>query len=255
MLEIMEITITPLGRRRNLRVYLPPGYHENDRHYPVLYMFDGQNVFRDEDARFGMSWRMGEALEAEGLEMIVAALDSHPDGTIRLNEYGPWENPEIAKDLGASEEVCGGEGKMLAEYLVHELKPFIDRTYRTIKEDSSIAGSSMGGLISTYIACVYPQVFKRAASFSSAYWFNQKEMESLIGDSDLHGIEKFYMDVGTEERSGEVSEETYIKSSESVYALMKEKMEHCRFDIIEGAVHNELAWSKRLPAVLRYLYL
>jgi predicted alpha/beta superfamily hydrolase len=72
----------------------------------------------------------------------------------------------------------------------------IDRKYRTKPEETSVAGSSMGGLISTYAACVYPTIFKRVASVSSAYWFNQEEIEELIKLSDVSEVERFYLELG-----------------------------------------------------------
>jgi predicted alpha/beta superfamily hydrolase len=254
MLEEFRIHITPLQRDRMLRVYLPDSYHRTDKAYPVLYMHDGQNLFRDADASFGTCWGLQEFLDQSGLEVIVVGIDCNPDGFGRFNEYAPWPNPTIRQTLFGTPGVLGGEGKAYVDYIVKELKPFIDRRYRTLVDDTAMAGSSMGGHISTYAACVYPHVFRRIASVSSAYWFNQAEIEDLIRQSDLTSIRAFYMDVGTREETATIDSRMYIESSVSVYEVLREKIGNLRFEIIEGAVHHERDWRKRVPDIFAFLY-
>ncbi|MEW4284926.1 alpha/beta hydrolase [Priestia koreensis] len=256
MIETFNVTITPLQRERTVRVYLPPSYHSSDKSYPVLYMHDGQNLFFDEEAGYGMAWKMGEFLDSSSYELIVVGIDCNTEneGNKRLDEYGPWENKDIGKLMRNLDETFGGEGKQYVEYIVNELKPFIDDNYRTIPNDTAMAGSSMGGLISTYAAFQYPNVFNRIASLSSAYWFNQKEIEELVAQSEPTVIQKFYLDVGTQEASGDVDAAMYVDSSERLYKLIKGKVIECKFEIIEGAEHNEIAWNKRLPEIFAFLY-
>lgn len=152
------------------------------------------------------------------------------------------------------DEDLGGEGDAYISFIVHELKQLIDSKYRTLPDETSMAGSSMGGLISTYAACKYSHIFRKIASLSSAYWFNQKEIEALIKDSDLSAIEKFYMDVGTKEITASFHHQDYIDSSDAVYDILKEKVSDCRYEVIEDAEHNEAAWRKRVPEIFKYLY-
>jgi predicted alpha/beta superfamily hydrolase len=203
MFEHFKVPITPLNRERTIRVFLPKSYHENlDKTYPVLYMHDGQNLYRDEDASYGISWGISDYLDESGLELIVVGIDC-AEGLQRLDEYGPWKTTAMDDMLTEERKSIGGEGKEYIDFLVYELKPLIDRKYRTNPEETSMAGSSMGGLISTYAACVYPSIFKRVASVSSAYWFNQEELEELIKISDLSDLERFYLDIGTKESDKE----------------------------------------------------
>ncbi|SFA89897.1 MULTISPECIES: alpha/beta hydrolase [unclassified Bacillus (in: firmicutes)] len=253
MIEKFEVTITPFQRQRLVRIYVPNDYHQSNKVYPVLYMHDGQNLYFDEEAGYGMSWRIADYLDQTGMDLIVVGIDCAP-GEIRLDEYGPWPNHELWRNLNLEERVLGGQGIEYVDYLVNVLKPLIDEKYRTVPEDSSMAGSSMGGLISTYAACKYPHIFRKVASFSSAYWFNQLEIENFIRESDLSMIEKFYMDVGTKEESGSISHQMYIDSSQAVYTIIKDKVKDCRFDILEGAVHNELEWRKRVGPVFEYFF-
>ncbi|PFG06518.1 alpha/beta hydrolase-fold protein [Bacillus sp. es.034] len=254
MYDHFEVTITPLNRQRTVRVYLPENYHEMEtKRYKVLYMHDGQNLYRDEDAGYGMAWRIGEYLEKEKMDLIVVGIDCN-EGLKRLDEYGPWESAEMTDVFSADRTSIGGEGKKYIEFIVNELKPLIDRTYRTNPDETSMAGSSMGGLISTYAACMYPHIFKRVASISSAYWFNQLEIEDLIKESDLSPVERFYIDIGTKENTETIDDLTYIDSSMNVYRILKEKVQDSRFEIVEGAEHNEVAWRERVPMIFEYLF-
>ncbi|MBM6617443.1 alpha/beta hydrolase [Bacillus suaedaesalsae] len=255
MFEHFEVNITPFNRERIVRVYVPNSYKtDSEKCYPVLYMHDGQNLYNDEDAGYGMSWGISDYLEQSGLELIVVGIDCNTEGYKRLDEYSPWVSTAIREKLPSLEGEIGGEGKAYIDYIVHELKPFIDEKYRTKVNDTSIAGSSMGGLISTYAASTYPHIFRKVASLSSAFWFNQEEIEDLITQSDLCKIEKFYLDVGTNEATEKVDSQRYIESSERVYLLLKENVKDCKFEIVEDAVHNELAWRERVPAIFTYLY-
>ncbi|MFI8688280.1 alpha/beta hydrolase [Rossellomorea sp. NPDC077527] len=254
MYEHFEVTMTPLNRKRTVRVYLPEDYHDAaPKSYRVLYMHDGQNLYRDEDAGYGMAWRIGEYIEKEKMELIVVGIDCN-EGLNRLDEYGPWESRAMSDVFSADRKSIGGEGKAYIEFIVNELKPMIDRKYRTIPGETSMAGSSMGGLISTYAACKYPHIFKRVASISSAYWFNQDEIEKYIEDSDLSAVERFYMDIGTKENTESINDLTYIDSSRKVYRLLKDSVQDCRFEIVEGAEHNEMAWRERVPKIFDYLF-
>ncbi|MFD0048197.1 alpha/beta hydrolase [Actinomycetes bacterium NPDC127524] len=254
MIEQFEVVITPFNRKRTARVYLPEDYYQNDSRYPVLYMHDGQNLFKDEDANYGLSWGISEYLTESGRKMIVVGLDCNHEGYKRLDEYGPWPSEEMSRVFPVDEATIGGEGKLYIDYIVKELKPMIDAAYRTKTEETSMAGSSMGGLISTYAACTYPDIFKRIASISSAYWFNQKEIESLIENSDLSSIEKFYMDIGTNEDTQSIGSKRYVDSSERVHHILKNRITDLRFNIIDGAVHNEQAWRERVPAIFEFLF-
>jgi predicted alpha/beta superfamily hydrolase len=254
MLEEFVVQMTPFGRERKVRVYLPVGYAESGKAYPVLYMHDGQNLYRDEDASFGTSWGLSDYLDGTGLGLIVVGIDCCPEGYGRLNEYGPWVNPTVGQELLGVPEPFGGEGGAYIDWIVRELKPLIDGRYRTLADDTGMAGSSMGGLISTYAACLYPQVFRRVAAVSSAYWFSQPEMEVVVRRSDLSAVERFYMDVGTHEGSSASERLRYVESSQAMYELLREKVRQVRFDVAEGAEHNEAAWRRRVPEMLGFLY-
>ncbi|WP_247739102.1 alpha/beta hydrolase-fold protein [Bacillus sp. 165] len=132
-------------------------------------MHDGQNVFQNEDAVGGISLRLEEYLDENGVEIIVVAIDSKK-GEERINEYCPWINGEYSKKMVGDTSTLGGKGGAYAEFIIQDLKPYIDKKYRTMKQQNYMAGISLGGLISTYSACRYPNLFTRVAAISSAYF-------------------------------------------------------------------------------------
>ncbi|WP_227396071.1 alpha/beta hydrolase [Jeotgalibacillus aurantiacus] len=256
MIKSFTCEMTQLKRQRRISVYLPEDYQGGDRHYPVLYMHDAQNLFSDEESFFGTSWDVQGALKKTGLSLIVVGIDCNPEGHKRSDEYSPWEMKDDIKkglDIELSLEV-GGEGAAYADFIVHELKPLIDEKYRTIPDETAMAGSSAGGLISTYAMSRYPTVFRRVAALSNAYWFCQANIEALVRESDLSAVERFYFDTGTDEWTGQFGPDVYVKVNESMRKIIEEKGVPHQFQLVEGAIHNEGAWKKRLPGILGYLY-
>lgn len=255
MLETFSIYMSSFNQERTIRVYLPPTYHMETKRYPVLYMHDGQNVFRDEDSIRGESLRIGDYLDENRLEIIVVGIDLNTTGEERINEYCPWVNGEFSKKLLEKPSNSGGKGKAYLDFIVNELKPYIDNKYRTLENDTSMAGISLGGLITTFAACLYPEIFSKAAILSTAFYRNQEEIENLLKNSDLSLIKKFYMDCGTRE-AGENQEisEIFLGTSKSVYEILNGKLSNISFTILDHAEHKYSDFIKRIPKVLSYLY-
>ena len=142
--------IPQLNRTRRIWIYLPPDYNYNtDKRYSVLYMQDGQNLFDDATSYAG-EWGVDEFMDSLKYgQCIVVGIDN--GGDKRMTEYNPYDNKKFGK----------GEGKKYIDFLVKTLKPFIDKNYRTLPgiQNTGIAGSSMGGLISLYAILQYPKVF------------------------------------------------------------------------------------------------
>ena len=141
-----DITIPQLSgdQVRKAYVYLPESYEEDpERRYPVMYLFDGHNVFFDEDATYGTSWGMYDYMEESGKQMILVGIECNREGDGRLREYAPvtFEDSELGR--------IEGEGKRYMHWLIKELKPYIDGNFRTLpdRENTLICGSSMGGLM------------------------------------------------------------------------------------------------------------
>ncbi|GAB2780271.1 alpha/beta hydrolase-fold protein [Hymenobacter latericoloratus] len=190
-----EFQMPQLGRTRRVWIYLPNDYPTAPaKRYPVLYLHDGQNVF-DACTSFSGEWGVDETLsrlQQQGLDAagcLVVAVDH--GGSERLNELSPWKNPEYG----------GGQGDQYVDFLVQTLKPYIDQHYRTLsgREFTGIAGSSMGGLISTYAALKYPQVYSKVGVFSPAFWFADKPLFQYLRQHPANPATRFYFVSGTQE--------------------------------------------------------
>lgn len=254
MLESFSFFVTPFHTERTIRVYLPSNYDQSEMRYPVLYMHDGKNVFRDEEAVGGVSLGLETYLDSIGAEIIVVGIDANPTNEGRVNDYCPWVNGEYSEKIIGYRQDTGGQGAVYTDFLVNELKPQIDRKYRTHSDLNYIAGISLGGLISTFAACRYPSVFSRVAGISSGFYRNQEEIENMVRKSDLSSIERFYLDCGTAEGKGDLeASQEFVRSNQAVYDILKPKVSNLNFRIIEGDEHHYNAFRKRVPKIFSFL--
>ena len=201
-IEIFEMKPGYIEETRKIRVYLPDNYDSTAISYPVVYMHDAQNLYVDEDAFGNCSWGVSKTLESmeayggfDGL--IVVGIDNC--GERRFEDYSPWKN--TIDHAGFRKETRGGDGAQYARFIVNDLKPKIDQCYRTHsdKGHTAICGSSMGGLISAYMAAAWPEIFGCAGSFSIASWFAAEAFERFIMDSQFGKEQRFFIQVGTAE--------------------------------------------------------
>jgi predicted alpha/beta superfamily hydrolase len=232
--------IPQLNRTRRIWAYLPKGYATASKRYPVLYMLDGQNLFNEQTAPFG-EWGVDECLDTLqqklGKECIVIGIDN--GGDKRKQEYDPYDDATSGK----------GEGKAFAEFLVQTLKPFIDTKYRTLKgrENTFIAGSSLGGFFSFWTTIQYPDVFGAAGVFSPSFWIT----EQIFTDADKLNTTvtpRFYM------YAGKMEPANMVPNNEKMAALMQKKQ---RYDIrlVSDPLgkHNEKSWRKEFEAFYYWL--
>ena len=145
-----------------------------------MYFFDGHNLFRDSDATYGKCWGLEAFLDGWQKKMIVVGMECGHEGRERLDEYCPYDVRG-----GSLGEIHGMGGKTM-EWIVHEVKPWVDNAFRTysFREATGIAGSSMGGLMSIYAAAKYNATFSKAACLSSAIRLCRKQLLSEIGAID-----------------------------------------------------------------------
>lgn len=254
MVEKFLVPMSAFHRDRMIRVFLPEDYQQTDVRYPVLYMHDGQNVFDDEEAYGGISLGLEEYLNRTGSQVIVVAIDRHADDEERKHELCPWVTGEYAVKILGEPSTAGGKGEAYADFVVQELKPLIDSKYRTLEQETYMAGVSLGGLIATYAACRYPGVIKRVAGISSGFYRNQEKIEDLLEASDLSHVERFYLDVGTKEagEEEEVNAEV-IASIRSVYDIVQGKVENTEFEIAENGRHQYRYFRDRVPGIFSFL--
>ncbi|MHC5268321.1 alpha/beta hydrolase [Enterococcus sp. LJL98] len=249
-------------KERRVRVLLPKTYKENQaQRYPVLYMHDGQNVFYSREAYSGHSWKVIPHLKrnAQIPEIMIVAIDH--DGEGRLMEYTPWEmSPtEVEKT-----QTIGGLGQWHAQWIVEEVMPFVNRTYRTQteKDQTFLAGSSLGGLMTAYMGAAYPDVFGRLGIFSLASWVNDETFLDYVGSHPLHPETKVYLQVGTSE--GNVADQSfttrnvnqvYLNSSLWYYQTLLRtghSLEKIWFRILADETHSEKYWATHFGEFLVY---
>lgn len=255
MLEKFLINMKSLKDNRGVTVYVPKNYKNDEvKRFPVLYMHDGQNVFNDNVAIGGTSLLLEKYLDDQQLDVIVVAIDQNSEE--RFNEYSPWKSGEYCKKLlGESYVENGGKGKEYVDFIVHELKPLIDNKYLTNPEQTALGGISLGGLISTYAACVYPSIFKHVITLSSGFYRNQEEIEKLLQETDLSMIKSFYLDCGTQEGGSEFIQKEFLTSNTAVYEILNSKIPNVTFKIIEGGKHHYNDFKQRVPRLFDFLLL
>jgi predicted alpha/beta superfamily hydrolase len=255
-LKLHEIESKSLDQSRTIRVWLPPGYDENsDGRYGVLYMHDGQNCFDRATSAFGNEWEIDESLtkliDAKKIEpLIVVGVDN--GGARRIAEY----------TFAAEPNRGGGEGAAHAEFLLREVKPFVNQTYRTLPESAHtiLGGSSLGGLVSLEIARRHPDVFGGVIAMSPALWWADA---SLIRDVErepggLAGA-RVWLDMGTRENLAETAgaaaaNERLIDAARRLSAALEKHGVEQRLVIdAEHPEHNERAWAERFPQAMEYI--
>ena len=248
LIRKIQIPSLPTERPRRLYIALPKDYEKTDRRYPVLYMFDGHNVFYDSHATYGRSWGMREYLKKSKRAVIVVGIECNPEGNNRLCEYSPWDFS--AWDFGPIK----GRGRKTMEWMTKELKPAIDAEFRTLpdREHTMIAGSSMGGLMAVYAAVAYNKVFSRAAGMSPCLFIHPEKMKSLIARRRIARPTRIYMDYG----SGETGEKPYDWTLMfDMAAALSNAGAHVAAAVIPDALHSEAFWEKRIPPCMDFLWI
>ena len=274
VVEYEAVASAHLGPR-NVTVWLPPGYDASDARYPVLYMHDGQNLFDPARANFG-EWGVDEHLvrlieTGQARASIVVGVWNTP---LRLREYVPADLiAALPAEVRDSLMPMYGGPPLSNEYLrffVEELKPRIDAEYRTLpgRDDTVIAGSSMGGLISLYAMMKYPEVFG-AAGCLSTHW--PLRLERLEGDALTTWREamvqawsevirrglpdpathRLYMD-----RGDETLDQFYAFFQSRIDTVIRDARwgpDRFRTLVFPTAEHNEKSWNSRLDVPLTFL--
>lgn len=243
-----------LRNRRDVLVYLPRGYARG-RHgrYPVLYMHDGQNVFDAATSFAGVEWGVDETVQSltkkrliEPL-IIVAVANT---GVNRIHEYAPTRG--VIETTALRKKRSRGALRKYGRFLREELKPFIDREYRTRPEAEStgLGGSSLGGLATLTLGLWFPQTFHRLAVMSPSIWWDDCAIYRIIERVKRKPPLKIWLDTGTEELGWERARELRDRLVAKGWRLGDD----LQYSEAEGANHNERAWGARIEAVLCYLY-
>jgi len=241
-------SLTGLRHKRNAYVYVPDSHKDNpDARYPVLYMFDGHNVFFDSDATYGKSWGMLDYMDYTQTQIIIAAVEcNHSPRNGRLSEYSPYSFSDM--QFGR----VRGRGRTTMEWFTKSFKREIDRRYPTIpdREHTFIAGSSMGGLMSLYALLEYNHVFSRAASLSPSLWVAPDRIRQLIRNAPLDPNTILYMDYGSNEL-GNHDDMLHLFSSTASELLNRRVLLDCR--LVPYGDHSEASWEMQVPIFMKTL--
>jgi predicted alpha/beta superfamily hydrolase len=252
---------------RNIEIWVPPTYHNSEQQYPVIYIHDGQNVFSPEISYMGIDWGIGEAMNKGIKEGTIppAIIVSPWNNENRMGEYmptKPYTNKTVADKFIQQyqiEEPVQGKFEIVGDdylqFLVEELKPHIDAKYKTLSDqpNTHIMGGSMGGLISLYAICEYPNIFNGAGCVSTHWPYDDGEMFSYfklnLPSSKNH---KIYLDYGDE-----ALEPGYLESHNHIkHALLKNGfIEGSSYleKIFPGHQHSEEYFRKRAHIPLEFL--
>ena len=245
-----------LKNDRDIIVYLPPGYDaDTKKRHPVFYMGDGQNIF-DGATSFipGQEWRVDEVaqslIQAGKIEPLIV-VGIYNAGAERVNEYTAAQDQKYK---------AGGKADLYGRFLVEEVKPFIDRTYRTktAAKNTGLGGSSLGGLISLYLGLKYPVVFTRIAVVSPSVWWADNQIVHYTEDQTRKPPLRIWLDIGTKEgRDAKEAQATVDGARLLEKALVKKGWQvgrDLKYFEVEGAEHNEKAWAARIDQILEFLF-
>jgi len=230
-------------------VYLPQQHFaEPERRFPVFYLHDGQNLFDGRTSYLaGRTWqahttadRLAEAGETEPVILVGVA----NTGLRRMAEYTPTRDAKLS----------GGEGALYGRMLIEELKPAIDRLYRTLPEarHTGLGGSSLGGLITLYLGLTHPEVFSRLAVMSPSIWWDHRSIFHEVNRRRPRPDLRIWLDIGTAEGGRHVRDAGLLEQ-----ALVRHGWRlgvDLAYTEVEGGTHNETAWAERFDDVLRFLY-
>ena len=249
MIDEWEVTIPQLtgDKKRKAYVYLPEDYeYDEERRYPVLYMFDGHNLFYDYEATYGKSWGLKEYLDKTRTPLIIAAVECNHEGHSRLSEYSPVDF--TFKDGTPIK----GKGKKYMDWLVNTFKPYIDENLRTLSDraHTAIAGSSMGGLMTIYALAKYNKYFSRGAALSPSLWVENGSVPAFVRTGKFGKDTVLYTDYGSLEFKNHDTQKAAFRDT---VACLTDKGVNITSRIIYGGTHSEASWEKQIPFFMRAL--
>lgn len=239
-----KVKAPPLGRKRRIAALLPHDYDKTDKRYPVLYLQDGQNLleYRSPYGNWHVDHRLAEMSELGEGDIIVIAIDHAEEERIR--EFSP---PEVTK-FGVS------AGRQYAQYMAEELKPYVDKNFRTLpgRQFTGVGGSSMGGLISIYCGFIYPEIFGKIMVFSPSLWLTPKIYFHAINFFNPFQT-KIYLYAGGKEGASMIPNVQRLKAALQRRGLDGSKIQF-NLSIDPEGEHNEGKWGEEFPKAVEWLF-
>lgn len=238
-----------LQRKRNVVVYLPPNYdRRREEGYPILLMQDGQNLFDPLTAFVpGKHWRLREAADNTILSGVVEPLiivGIENAGVDRIHEYTPTH--DVARE-------AGGKAAHYGQMLIEELLPLLQERYRVARGSGrvGVGGSSLGALVSLYVALQHPGVFGRAAVMSPAAWWGDRAILREIDAFSGSERPRLWLDIGAREGRDAVADARMVRQRLRARGWSGAELHYREESFAE---HDESAWAHRAPAMLQFLF-
>ena len=255
-LRLHELSSRVFLNKRFLRVWVPPGYDlpENSGHrYPVFYLNDGQNLFESATSFTGTEWQVDETADrliraGEIPPAIFVGVDNAR--VERLKEYVPYRslNPLLLRPLG----------DRYPRFLTQEVMPFVVQNYRVAKgpENTSLGGSSLGGLISLYVVIAAPGVFGKVLIESPSLWVANRQI-LRNARAVRQWPEKVFLGIGTREVGRDDKDQQTVENVRELERILRRgglDERRLRVVVADGATHSESAWAARFPEALQFLF-
>ncbi|AEU37085.1 esterase [Granulicella mallensis MP5ACTX8] len=234
---------------RDISIYLPEAYRtEPRRRFPVFYLHDGQNLFDGRTSyAANRTWRAhttADWLTRQGLIEPVILVGIANTGARRIAEYTPTRDARLG----------GGEGTLYGRLLVEDLKPLIDRRFRTLPDaaNTALGGSSLGGLITLVLGMKYPEVFGKLAVLSPSVWWDNRSLLALMNPSQPKQHLRIWLDMGMSEGL------RHLRDTDLLHRRLVLRGWQDGIDLkylrVPGGVHDEEAWAARFDQVLKFLF-
>lgn len=244
----------PTGGLRPLHIYLPDNYYESEDRYPVMYFFDGHNLFFNEDATYGKSWGLKEFLDNWDKDIIIVGMECGHEGMERMSEYLPYKM--FRSWFGDMEP----KGDLTMQWIINEIKPMIDREYRTWshREATAIGGSSMGGIMSLYAIVHYNNVFSKGACVSSAIGMCFPSLMNDMKESFIHPDTRAWLSWGSREAKAPDNEidchsHVYRNNKAAANKFLAQGAMPQLWCQVNGS-HCEADWEKQVPLFMEFLW-
>ena len=235
--EEIEISIYDHAKR-NLHIYLPDNLKDNER-LGVLYMFDGHNLFFDEDATYGTSWGLKEFFDQKKPTYMIVGLECNHEGNLRLCEFSPYSFYD--PNWGRVE----ASGKELFNWIINELKPYIDQKYPTLsdRKHTAIGGSSMGGLMALYGSTIHSDIFSKGLALSPYIYHVEKQLLHDIKNARIVKETAIYLSYGSKEVHSKGALVNYTKQ---LLAIQRAILDRAKLymHLYPNHTHSESAWHQ-----------
>lgn len=256
MLLHQPFNYSPKNKNRELHIWLPDNYGSTQERFPVMYFFDGHNLFSDQEATYGKCWGLAGFLPRWNRPMIVVGMECGHEGNERIPEYCPYEAG------GRFWGSIHGMGQETLLWIVREVKPYIDASFRTysFREACGIGGSSMGGLMALCGICRFNPVFSKAACLSSTISPFMRQIEQDLTRPHIDADTRVYLSFGTEEARTRRMPETSplltrtAKNHYEIAGIFSQLGCAVDFFLQDGGRHCEADWEKQVPRFMDFLW-